>query len=65
MHSVRVRISARLIDERNRDFAGTQEFTAEVRASENRQRAIIDAFDRAAGQAARDLASWVVETTED
>lgn len=63
--TIRVRISARLIDERARNIAATQEFTAEVRAGENRQRAIIDAFDRAAGQATRDMAAWVAEMTAD
>lgn len=61
--TIRVRIAARLITERSREFAGMQVFTAEVRARANRQRDIIDAFDQAAREATGDIAQWVVLTT--
>jgi cholesterol transport system auxiliary component len=63
--TVRVRIAARLISADGRDLVGGQVFTAHARASANRSRAIIDAFDQAAGQATRDLATWTAEITSD
>lgn len=62
---VRVRIAARLIAESGREFVGGRVFTAEVRASANRTRSIVDAFDRASSEAARDLAEWTARVTAD
>jgi cholesterol transport system auxiliary component len=63
--TVRVRIAARLISASGREFIGSQVFTAQSRASANRTRAIIDAFDQAAAQATYDLTIWTSEMTSD
>jgi cholesterol transport system auxiliary component len=55
---VRVRIAARLVSERGRRFVGAQVFTAEVRASENRTRSIVAAFDEAALGVSRSISDW-------
>jgi cholesterol transport system auxiliary component len=62
---VRVRLAARLIAEEGRRFVGARVFTAEIRATTNQRRAIIDAFDAAANQATRELASWTANLAAD
>lgn len=62
--TVRVRFAARMVSQETREFVASEVFVAQVRASENRMRSIIDAFDAAAGQAARDLSVWAVEVTD-
>ena len=59
---VHVRIAVRLVSSETRGFIGTRVFSAQARASANRERAIVEAFNRAAGDAARDLAEWSVQT---
>jgi cholesterol transport system auxiliary component len=55
---VRVRLAARLVSERGRNFIGARVFTAEVRASANRTGAIVNAFDAATGTVTHDLSRW-------
>lgn len=59
---VRVTVRARIIDRDERILAARQVFDHEVRASAHRQGPIIDAFLRASGDAARDVARWAAET---
>ncbi|MAK65115.1 MAG: hypothetical protein CMF75_10320 [Maricaulis sp.] len=55
---VKVRLAARLVSERGRRFVGAQVFTAEVRASENRTRSIVAAFDEAAMDVSGSISDW-------
>ena len=58
---VNVRIAARLVSAETNGFIGTRVFTAQARASADRQQAVVDAFNRAAGDAARNMANWSSE----
>ena len=60
---VRVRLSARLVAEQGRRFAGARVVTVEVRAHANRTTAIVAAFDEAASGASREIADWTAERT--
>jgi cholesterol transport system auxiliary component len=60
--TVRVRIAARLVSSETHGFIGTRVFSAQARASADRQQAIVDAFNRAAGDAAREMANWSIAT---
>ncbi|BDX00242.1 ABC-type transport auxiliary lipoprotein family protein [Maricaulis maris] len=55
---IRVRISARLVAEQGRQFAGARVVTAEARATNNRTSDIVAAFDDAAQAASREIADW-------
>lgn len=55
---IRVRISARLVAEQGRQFAGARVVTAEARATNNRTSDIVAAFDNAAQAASREIADW-------
>jgi cholesterol transport system auxiliary component len=58
---VRTALRARLIDRDSRTLLGARTVERTVRASANRQSAIVAAFSRSAGDAARDLAGWTEE----
>jgi len=60
---VHVSFAARVIATDGRRLVGTRVFSAEVRASTNREGAIIDAFDVASARATRELADWTVDVT--
>ncbi|WP_323762728.1 ABC-type transport auxiliary lipoprotein family protein [Maricaulis sp.] len=60
---IRVRISARLVAEQGRRFAGARVVTAEVRAAANRTSSIVLAFDEAAHSASREIADWTAGRT--
>ncbi len=62
---IRVRLAARLVAERGRRFVGARVFMAEVRATENRTRSIVAAFDAAALDVSGDIASWSSELAEE
>lgn len=61
---VRVRISARLVAEQGRRFAGARVVTTEIRAAANRTSAIVAAFDQAAQSASREIADWTADRAE-
>ncbi|MGY6533162.1 ABC-type transport auxiliary lipoprotein family protein [Glycocaulis sp.] len=58
---VDVALRARLIDGANREVAGLRSINVSQRASSNRQSAIVDAFSRAASEAAAELVDWTGE----
>lgn len=55
---IRVRIMARLVEERGREMIGSRVFTVTRRASDNRVTAIVEAFNAASTDLAGDLADW-------
>ncbi|MEQ8404369.1 MAG: ABC-type transport auxiliary lipoprotein family protein [Oceanicaulis sp.] len=55
---VRASLRARLIDRDDRSLVGARTVERTVRASQNRQSAIVAAFSQAAGEASRELAGW-------
>lgn len=55
---VRATLRGRLIDRDSRTLVAARSFTHDVRAAENRQRAIVAAFSEAAGRTSRELAGW-------
>lgn len=58
---VQMRVMARLIDREDRSLAAARRFDVSVRASDNRQSAIIAAFTEATNETARALAQWSTE----
>jgi len=58
---IHVSLTARMIATDGRRLIGTQVFSSQMRASANREGAIIDAFDGASRIAIRDLADWTIE----
>ncbi|MFN3835402.1 MAG: ABC-type transport auxiliary lipoprotein family protein [Glycocaulis sp.] len=58
---VDVALRARLIDGASREVAGVRSINVSQRAASNRQGAIVDAFSRAASEAARELVEWTGE----
>lgn len=58
---VDVVVRTRLIDTATREVAGARSFAVSQRASSNRQGAIVEAFSRAASEAARELVDWTEE----
>ena len=55
---IRVRIMARLVEERGREMIGARVFTVTRRASDNRVSAIVEAFNAASTDLAGELSSW-------
>jgi len=58
--TVHVRLQARLIDRDTRQLIGLRQIHEDVRARENRQSAIIDAFSQGTNAAVRELANWTL-----
>jgi cholesterol transport system auxiliary component len=55
---IQMRMVARLIDRDERALAASRRFDISVRASDNRQAALIDAFSQASNETAHALADW-------
>lgn len=58
---IQMRVMARLIDRETRTLAAARRFDVSVRASDNRQAALIAAFSDATNDTARALAEWSTE----
>ena len=58
---IQMRVMARLIDRETRTLAAARRFDVSVRASDNRQSALIAAFSDATNDTARALAEWSTE----
>lgn len=58
---IQMRVMARLIDRETRRLAAARRFDVSVRASDNRQAALIAAFSDATNDTARALAEWSTE----
>ncbi len=58
---IQMRVMARLIDREDRTLAAARRFDVSVRASDNRQSAIVAAFSEATNETARSLAQWSSE----
>ena len=58
---IQMRVMARLIDREERTLAAARRFDVSVRASDNRQSALIAAFSEATNDTARSLAQWSAE----
>ena len=59
---IQMRVMARLIDRETRTLAAARRFDTSVRASDNRQSALVAAFSEATNDTARALAHWSAET---
>jgi len=58
---IHVRLQARLVDRETRRIIGLRQIHEEVRASGNRQGAIVTAFSQATNAVVRELAIWAVD----
>ena len=58
---IQMRVMARLIDRDDRSLAAARRFDVSVRASDNRQSALIAAFSEATNETSRSLAQWTAD----